>query len=76
VKPPQLGETGREGFTAFLSAGPHNAFAVSPRGGFAWRSGRRSAREAAADALAKCADFAPDCTLYAVDGKLAAGSRY
>ena len=75
-QPTQLNETGRKGFTAFLSAGPHNAFAVSPRGGFAWRSGRRSDREAADDALAKCAEFAPDCTLYAVDGKLAAGSRY
>ena len=75
-QPPQLGETGREAFAAFLSASPHNAFAVTSNGGFAWRSGRRSAREAADDALAKCAGFAPDCKLYAVDGKLAAGSRY
>ena len=77
--PSQLGEKGRAGFTDYLSASPHNAFAVSPRGAFAYRSGRRSAREAADDALAACAGFAPDCTLYAVDDKLAdktgAGSR-
>ena len=68
--PPQLGEKGRAGFTDYLSASPHNAFAVSPRGAFAYRGGRRSAREAADDTLAACAMFAPDCALYAVDDKL------
>ncbi len=71
AQPPQLGEKGRAGFTAYLSDSPHNAFAVSPKGAFAYRGGRRSAREAVDDALAACADFAPDCTLYAVDDKLA-----
>jgi dienelactone hydrolase len=79
AQPPQLGEKGRAGFSDYLAASPHNAFAVSPRGAFAYRGGRRSAREAADDALAACADFAADCTLYAVDDKLAdkavAGSR-
>lgn len=68
--PPQLGDKGRAGFTAYLSDSPHNAFAVSPRGAFAFRGGRRSARAAADDALAKCAEFAPDCVLYAVDDML------
>jgi dienelactone hydrolase len=79
AQPPQLGEKGRAGFSDYLAASPHNAFAVSPRGAFAYRGGRRSARKAADDALAACADFAADCTLYAVDDKLAdkavAGSR-
>jgi dienelactone hydrolase len=79
AQPPQLGEKGHAGFADYLSASPHNAFARSPRGAFAYRGGRRSARDAADDALAACANFAPDCTLYAVDDKLAdkadAGSR-
>jgi len=77
--PPQLREKGRAGFADFLSASPHKAFAVSPKGGFAYRGGRRSAREAEEAALAACAGFAPDCALYAVDDNLVepgnAGSR-
>ena len=69
--PPHLRDQGRAGFADYLSASPHRAFAVSPRGGFAYRSGRRSAREAAEAALAACAEYAPDCALYAVDEHLA-----
>jgi hypothetical protein len=70
LAPPQhLDGKGRAGFSDYLSGSPHNAFAVSPRGAFAWRNGRRSAREAADEALAACAGFAPDCKLYAVDDK-------
>jgi hypothetical protein len=76
--PPQL-RKGRAGFADYLSASPHRAFAVSPKGAFAFRGGRRSAHEAAEAALAACAKYAPDCTLYAVDDHLAetanAGSR-
>jgi dienelactone hydrolase len=75
ARPPQLGENGRAGFSDYLTASPHKAFAVSPRGAFAYRGGRRSARAAADDALAACANFASDCALYAVDDKLGAGSR-
>jgi len=77
--PPQLRDKGRAGFADYLSASPHRAFAVSPKGAFAFRSGRRSAREAAESALAACTEYTPDCTLYAVDNHLAdtasAGSR-
>ena len=77
--PPQLRDKGRAGFADYLSASPHRAFAVSPKGAFAFRSGRRSTREAAEAALTACAEYAPDCTLYAVDDHLAetanAGSR-
>jgi len=45
--PPQLRDKGRAGFSDYLSASPHRAFAVSPKGAFAFRSGRRSTREAA-----------------------------
>ena len=76
---PQLRDKGRAGFSDYLSASPHRAFAVSPKGAFAFRSGRRSTREAAEAALTACAEYAADCALYAVDDHLAetanAGSR-
>jgi hypothetical protein len=69
--PSHLRDKGRTGFADYLAASPHRAFAVSPRGAFAFRTGRRSAREAAEAALAACAEYAPDCALYAVDDHLA-----
>jgi len=66
--------TPREG----SARGPMSPY-VSPKGAFAFRSGRRSTREAAEAALAACAEYAADCALYAVDDHLAetanAGSR-
>jgi len=78
--PPQLREKGRAGFADYLATSPpHRAFAVSPKGAFAYRGGRRSAREASEAALAACAAYGPDCAVYAVDDELAdpagAGSR-
>jgi hypothetical protein len=68
--PPQLRQ-GRPGFADYLFASPHKAIAVAPKGAFAFRGGRRSAREAEEAALAACAEYASDCTLYAVDDQLA-----
>ena len=77
--PPQLGAKGRAEFADYLAAAPHKAFAVSPKGGFAYRTKLRSADEASNAALAKCAGYAPNCALYAVDdrliGKASGGSR-
>jgi dienelactone hydrolase len=74
--PRQLGEKGRSGFAAYLASGPRKAFAVSPNGSFGYRSGLRTATEAEAAALAECAKFAPNCSLYATDDELAGkGSR-
>ncbi|WKA26896.1 hypothetical protein [Bradyrhizobium roseum] len=78
--PPQLREKGRAGFADYLAtSSPHRAFAVSPKGAYAYRSGRRSAREAAEAALAACTEYGPDCAVYAIDDELAepagAGSR-
>jgi hypothetical protein len=70
--PPRLGENGRTGFTNYLSAGPHKAFAVSPKGAWAARSGLRSAAEAQQKALEGCRKYAADCAIYAVDDALAA----
>lgn len=69
--PRQLREKGQAGFAAYLGRAPHKAFAVSPRGYFAYRGGLRTIAEARDATLAACAKYAPDCTLYAVDDELA-----
>jgi dienelactone hydrolase len=65
--PPQLAENGRKGFADFLAAAPHRAFAVSPKGAFGWRSGRRNVEVAKQEALERCHKFGNDCRVYAVD---------
>lgn len=72
--PPRLGEKGRAGFADYLSAGLHKAFAVSPRGAWAARSGFRSADEAQEKTLEACRKYAADCAIYAVDDALAAAA--
>lgn len=72
--PPNLGEQGRAGFASYLSAGQHKAFAVSPRGSWASRSGLRSAEEARRTALEACSKYAPDCGVYAINDALAASA--
>lgn len=69
--PRQLSERGRSGFAAYLASGPHKAFAVSPTGHYAFRSGFRTATQAQTAALAECTKFAPDCALYATGDELA-----
>ena len=72
--PNQLSSSGKDEFARYLaSTSPHRAFAVSAKGGFGWRSGRASAADAQADALAACGKWAADCRLYAVDDHLASG---
>lgn len=70
--PPRLGDKGRAGFASYLAAGPHKAFAVSPGGSWASRSGLRSAAEAQEKALEACGQYAADCNIYAVDDELPA----
>ena len=65
--PPGLGPKARDGFAAYLRGGPHKAFAASTKGGFAWRTGLRSASEARQAALEACAQYAADCAVIAVD---------
>jgi len=65
--PPWLGSKGRDGFAAYLLGGPHKAFAASRKGGFAWRTGLRSATEAGQAALEGCAQYAADCAIIALD---------
>ncbi|MBR0953788.1 alpha/beta hydrolase family protein [Bradyrhizobium canariense] len=70
--PAQLNEAARAEFSRYLaSTMPHKAFAVSPNGGYGWRSGRATADDAQRDSLGACMKWSPSCTLYAVDDKLA-----
>lgn len=73
--PSRLDEKGRAAFADYLTASPHKAFAVSPKGAFAYRSARRSASEATDAALTACANIAAntalECALHALDDQLA-----
>jgi dienelactone hydrolase len=69
--PHQLSNASKDEFTQYLGKGPHKAFAISSKGAFGWRSGQQSAAEAQEAALAACAKWATDCSVYAVDDHLA-----
>ncbi|MBR1130274.1 alpha/beta hydrolase family protein [Bradyrhizobium iriomotense] len=70
--PSQLNEAARAEFARYLASTlPHKAFAVSPNGGYGWRSGRATADDAQRDSLTACMKWSTTCTLYAVDDRLA-----
>jgi dienelactone hydrolase len=70
--PRQLSTSGKDEFARYLaSLNPHKAFAVASNGAFGWRSGRATTEDALRDALVACAKWAADCTLYAIDDRLA-----
>ncbi|MBR0856083.1 alpha/beta hydrolase family protein [Bradyrhizobium liaoningense] len=74
--PSQLNEAARAEFARYLaSTSPHKAFAVSPKGGYGWRSGRATADDAQRDSLAACMKLSPGCTLYAIDDRLAGAAQ-
>lgn len=74
--PNQLGDAAKSEFARYLaSTMPHKAFAVSPNGGYGWRSGRTTTDDAQRDSLAACMKWSPSCTLYAVDDRLAGDAR-
>ncbi len=74
--PGQLNEAAKAEFSRYLaSTMPHKAFAVSPNGGYGWRSGRATADDAQRDSLSACLKWTPTCTLYAVDDRLAAPTQ-
>jgi dienelactone hydrolase len=55
VAPPRdLSRNGQDAFRSYLASAPHKAFAMSPSGGYGWRTARRSDEEAKVEALAKC----------------------
>ena len=63
--PSSLSESGLAAWKNYLSSPPHKAFAVSPSGHYGWRTGRASADEARAGALAACGR--PACAIAAVE---------
>jgi dienelactone hydrolase len=70
--PSGFNDAARAEFSRYLaSTMPHKAFAVSPNGGYGWRSGRTTTDDAQRDSLAACMKWSPTCTLYAIDDRLA-----
>lgn len=69
--PPKFAGSGRDAFSAYLQSGPHKAFAISPTGRFAWRSGFRNADEARKAAVEACEKSGATCAAYAVNDALA-----
>jgi dienelactone hydrolase len=73
--PDHFNDAAKAEFARYLASTlPHKAFAVSPNGGYGWRSGRNTVGDAQRDSLAACMKWSPTCTLYAVDDQLASGS--
>jgi hypothetical protein len=55
IAPPRgLSRSGQDAFRSYLESAPHKAFAISPSGGYGWRTARRSDEEAKSEALEKC----------------------
>jgi dienelactone hydrolase len=67
--PKQLSAAGRKSFEDFLMSPPHRAFAVSPKGAYGWRSGRRTIEEASKNAIERCQQYGTDCAVVVVDEK-------
>jgi dienelactone hydrolase len=73
--PSHFNDAAKAEFARYLaSTSPHKAFAVSPNGGYGWRSGRNTVEDAERDSLAACMKWSPTCTLYAVDDRLSSGN--
>jgi dienelactone hydrolase len=73
--PSRLGEQGRAAFADYLAAGPHKAFAVSPRGAFGYWSARRSVEDAQERALSSCTKNGSGCALYAIENEKVDANR-
>ena len=73
--PPGLSEQGLAAFADYLAAGPHKAFAVSPKGAFGSWIALRSLEDAQQRALSSCMKNGSGCALYAVDNVKADTNR-
>jgi dienelactone hydrolase len=65
--PKQLSASGKKSFEEFLLSPPHRAFAVSPKGSYGWRAGRRTVEDARNSAMERCTQYDKDCTIIVVD---------
>ena len=73
---PHLDDTAQEAYRNFLAAALHRSFAVSPGGGWAWRAGLASGKEAQDAALAECAEQSLyPCVPYATDERIVFDSK-
>lgn len=70
--PPGAGASLQSELTRYLGALQfEKAFAISPRGAFAWRSGKATPQAAIEEALEACRRYDADCRIYAVNNALA-----
>jgi hypothetical protein len=72
--PPPPGATSqmKADFEKYLAAMQfEKAFVITPRGGFNWRTGKRTAEEAIEEAMTACAEKNQGCRVYAVNNALA-----
>lgn len=73
--PSRLSEQGRAAFADYLAAGPHKAFAMSPKGAFGYWSALRSSEDAQQRALSICTKNGAGCALYAIENEKARAGR-
>lgn len=72
--PRSLSARNLAGFREYLAnTDLHKAFAVSSSGAYGWQSRRASRQEAISAALDRCAQYAGDCRVYAVDNEAYSG---
>lgn len=64
--------SGRAAFRQYLRANDNKAFAVSQKGGYAWRSGAGTEREAEVAAREACEHSGATCSIYAINNELEA----
>lgn len=73
---PHLNTRGQEGYSQFLAAEAHRAFAIAPGGGWGWSQGLESEDAALNQALEACqAHTRQRCVPYAVDSKVVFDSK-
>ena len=68
---PHVDQRAREGYTDYIFANQHKAFAIAPGGAWAWQSDAPSRQEAEEQALQRCrSSTRQKCVLYAVNDQL------
>ncbi|MFJ1267638.1 serine aminopeptidase domain-containing protein [Legionella lytica] len=69
--PNYLSSSAQKAFANYTIRSPHKAFAISPKGGFGWRSGQRTKDDAAKNALEICNQYSSaQCKLIAIDDQM------
>jgi len=62
-----ISSNGRKHWRRYLKAPNNKAFALSPKGRFGWRSGRRTVEEAKSGAFSYCKG---ECRIVSINGRM------